>query len=228
MIQEELQKALEAISKGGIAVNGDLVLSKHVENEIGNVEAGGIGIQHVYAKKGAKPTEQKRKVEKKLGAKPMTLKYYTHGNKGKLKKKRERVDLVFEKWNDWGWIDGQTSPDDFDAFFEGEPRHCNIAWTANSTILTILLQELLQQSYILKQTKCSAKSLVEQQFGKTANSSRSRLTDNDKFRIEVTIYLLDIDNPLPLRRGGDDDDYDTTDAAFQAVLSGQLRATKGI
>ena len=45
MTQEELQKALEAISKGGITVNGDLVLSKHVEHEIGNVAAGGIGIQ---------------------------------------------------------------------------------------------------------------------------------------------------------------------------------------
>jgi hypothetical protein len=48
MTQAELQKALEAIGKGGITVNGDLVLSKQVENEIGNVEAGGIGIQNVY------------------------------------------------------------------------------------------------------------------------------------------------------------------------------------
>ena len=45
MNQEELQKALEALGKSGITVNGDLVLEKHVENEIGNVEAGGIGIQ---------------------------------------------------------------------------------------------------------------------------------------------------------------------------------------
>ena len=45
MNQEELQKALEALGKSGITVNGDLVLEKHVENEIGTVEAGGIGIQ---------------------------------------------------------------------------------------------------------------------------------------------------------------------------------------
>ena len=45
MNQKELQKALEALGKSGITVNGDLVLEKHVENEIGNVEAGGIGIQ---------------------------------------------------------------------------------------------------------------------------------------------------------------------------------------
>ena len=45
MTQEKLQKTLEALGKGGLTVNGDLVLEKHVENEIGNVEAGGIGIQ---------------------------------------------------------------------------------------------------------------------------------------------------------------------------------------
>ena len=50
MNQEEIQKSLEAIGKGGIQVNGDFVVSKHVENEIGNVEAGGIGIQIVNGK----------------------------------------------------------------------------------------------------------------------------------------------------------------------------------
>ena len=45
MTQEDLQSALEALGKSGITVNGDLVLEKHVENEIGNVEPGGIGIQ---------------------------------------------------------------------------------------------------------------------------------------------------------------------------------------
>lgn len=39
------KELLEKILKGGITVQGDLVMEKHVENEIGNVEAGGIGIQ---------------------------------------------------------------------------------------------------------------------------------------------------------------------------------------
>jgi len=47
MKREDLQMALEAIGKGGISVAGDLVLEKHVENEVNNVEAGGIGIQIV-------------------------------------------------------------------------------------------------------------------------------------------------------------------------------------
>ena len=47
MEKEDIRKALEAISKCGITVAGDLVLEKKVENEIGNVETGGIGIQIV-------------------------------------------------------------------------------------------------------------------------------------------------------------------------------------
>ena len=56
MTQEEMQKALEAIGKSGITVQGDLVLEKKVEYEIGNVETGGIGIQINNGNK--KPTEK--------------------------------------------------------------------------------------------------------------------------------------------------------------------------
>lgn len=176
----------------------------------------------------SKATKQKIGIEKKSSGKPKTLKYYTHGNKGVLKKQGERLKLVFEKWNKWDWIDSETTTDDFDAFFEGDPRHCNITWKANSTVLTFLLQELLKQPYIAKQTKQSSSSMVREQFGLTQNFDQNRLTDDDKFRIKVTVYLLNIENPLPLRKEGDDDDYDITDAALQAVLSGQLRSTKGI
>lgn len=229
MTHEELQKALEAIGKGGITVNGDLVLSKQVENEIGNVEAGGIGIQNVYHHQEPKVAKPKKKaVERNVCAKPKTLKYFLHGNKGIVRRQGERVRLVFAKWNLWGWIDGKTTTDDFGAFFEGEPRHCNITWKANTTILTTVLQELLEQPYIAEQSRQSASSMVREQFGLTPNFDQSRLTDDDKFRIDVTTFLLDINNPLPLRDGGGDEEYDTTDAALQVVLSGQLHATKGI
>ena len=159
----------------------------------------------------------------------MTLKYYTHGNKGVLRRQGERVKLVFERWNKWGWIDGKTTTDDFDALFEGEPRHCNITWRANATILTILLQELLQQPYIQAQTGCAAKSLVEQQFGKTANSDRTRLDEEAEAKIRLTLLVLDIKNPLPERRGSRSEvDIDISDAALREVFAGQLRVTKGV
>ena len=90
------------------------------------------------------------------------------------------------------------------------------------------MRELLEQPYIAEQKRQSASSMVREQFGLTPNFDANRLDDDDKFRIDVTIYLLNINNPLPLRKGGNDDDYVTTDAALQAVLSGQLRITKGI
>ena len=180
------------------------------------------------SKKKPKTNKPKTGTGRKPSGKPMTLKYYTHGNNSVLMKKRKRVDLVFNKWNKWGWIDAQTSTNDFDSFFEGEPRHCNITWKSNTTILTILLQDLLKQPYIAKQTGQSPSSMVRGQFGLTPNFDKKRLAEDDDFKIDVTVYLLNIDNPLPLRKGGEDDDYDTTDAALQAVLSGQLRSTKGI
>lgn len=177
-------------------------------------------------RKAAKP---KPKAEMPNSDKPKTLRYYTHGNNSLLMKQRKRVDIVFKKWTEWKWIDTKTKAEDFDALFEGVPRHCNITWTAGNTILTILVQELLKQPYIEKQTRCSAKSLVEQQFGLTPNSDRNRLESNDEDKIKITLLILDVRNPLPEpRRGGNDESPDIHDAALKAVYKGQLRITKEV
>lgn len=235
MTQEEKQKLLEAIGKSGIFVAGDMVMEKSVEYEIGNVEAGGIGIQIVNSDSKSKQSEVKTKAKTKAKTKrvscdkPMTLKYYIHGNNSLLMKQRKRVLLVFRKFNEWGWIDERTAADDFDTLFEGEPRHCNITWTGNTTVLTILMQELLKQSYIEKQTGCSAKSMVERQFGLTANWNRSRMDGDAEDRIRLTLLILDVRNPLPEpRRSGDDESPDIRDVALKAIYAGQLRTTKGI
>ena len=178
--------------------------------------------------KAAKP---KAKAERKPCCKPMTLKYYTHGNNGVLMRQRRRIHQVFNMWNRWGWIDEQTAIKDFDAFFEGEPKHCNITWTgSNTTILTILLQELLQQSYIERQTGCTAKSLVRQQFGKTANSDKARLDNISEERIRLTLLVLDPQNHDLIFQSSDSfsERQDIQDAALKEVFAGQLRSTKGI
>ena len=177
-----------------------------------------------------KTTGPKRiKSEKRTCAKPKTVKYYKYGNKRLHNEQQKRVDIVYRKLSEWGWIDAQTSPDDFDAFFGGEPRHCNIAWTGNATVLTILLQELLKQPYVEKQTGCSAKSLVEHQFGRTANSDKHRLDDDAKEKIALILLILNVNIPLPERQQkGSSEEYETSDAALAEILAGQLRATKGI
>ncbi len=172
----------------------------------------------------------KAKADRKPSDKPLTLKYYMHGNNGVLMRQRKRVHQVFKMWNRWGWIDEQTSLEDFDTFFEGEPRHCNITWKANGTILTILLQELLEQLYIEKPTGCAAKSLVKQQFGKTANSDRTRLDNISEKRIKLTLLVLDPQNHNLIFQDSDDlsEIQDIQDAALKEIFAGKLRSTKGI
>lgn len=166
--------------------------------------------------------------------KPKTLKYYLHGNKGGLKIQKHRVLIVFKLFNKWGWIDDKTSANDFDDFFVGEPRHCNITWTANTTILTILMQELLEQPYIEKQTGMSEKSLVEQQFGKTPNWDRSRIDDETQTKIGVVLYILNTKNVLDERKGENYDVEADIQEAFAktiveaSIKEGQLISTKGI
>ena len=181
------------------------------------------------SKKKPNTAKPKANADRKSSDKPMTLKYYKHGNNSLLMKQRNRVDIVFRKWNEWKWIDDRTTANDFDSFFEGEPRHCNIIWTANTTILTFLLQELLKQPYIEEQTGCSAKSLVEQQFGKKANWNKDRMDSEAEERIKIILIILDIRNPLPEpHRRGDDEAPDISDAALKAIYAGELRETKGV
>lgn len=56
MKKEDMMAALEAISKSGITVKGDLVLEKKVDYEVAYVENGGIGIQIINGKDEQKGT----------------------------------------------------------------------------------------------------------------------------------------------------------------------------
>lgn len=174
----------------------------------------------------------KRKKQKKSATvtseKPMTIKYFKHGNKSLLRKQEERVDILYKKWTEWKWIDKDTRPEDFDRLFEGSPCHCNISWTGTSATLTILLQRLLMKSFIERQTGCSAKHLVTKQFGKTANSSKSRINTETDRRIEISILILDTNNPLLEQNSVNAEEYDIRDAALNDVYGGLLRSTKGI
>ena len=77
MKQEDIQKMMEALGKANIHIAGDLVIEKHVEHEVANVEAGGIGIQVVNGKN--KTEEAKTPLSKELlgkAIKQLQVKYY--------------------------------------------------------------------------------------------------------------------------------------------------------
>lgn len=170
----------------------------------------------------------KKKATAVTSEKPMTIKYFKHGNNGLLEKQKHRVYILYRKWTEWGWIDENTRSDDFDRLFEGSPCHCNITWTGTNATLTILLQQLLKQRFIERQTRCTAKYLVTKQFGKTANSSISRINTETEERIYISILILDTRNPLPQRNDGNAEEDDIRDAALYEVYGGLLRTTKGI
>ena len=178
------------------------------------------------------PKKQKGKKKRKTVATnnmPMTIKYYSHGNNSLVNKQRRRVNLLNKKWTEWGWIDPDTKPEDFDSLFEGISRHCNIVWKKSVTMLTFLLQELLKQEYIEKQSRCSARHLVIHQFGiKCPNWDRKRLKGDDNYKIWVSLCILNIRNPLPERSDRDEETEYTLDATLYAIYENEMRFSKSV
>lgn len=185
------------------------------------------------AAKEANKVQKKKKGVKASGSSltklPKTLRYYdSTSSKWEVRNKRKRVNTVFRWFKEWGWLDNETNPDDFEHFFEGKPRHCNLTWKGNGTILTILLRELINQPYIIKQKGCKASSLVEQQFNKSPSFNISRLTQEDEKHIILVLYVLNPQNPLnDGQRWNDDVDDDFIRyATANAIHNGELRSGK--
>ena len=126
---------------------------------------------------------------------PKTLAYYTFNIEDDEKKARkERVEAVFRLWTKWEWIDKDIIADDFHSFFKGHDRFCNIKWTTNAAILTLLLQTLiLRKDVIAEQTGCHPNSLVINQFGFKKADYRD-VDEVNKKRIDFTIFVLDVNH----------------------------------
>lgn len=84
------KELLEKILKSGITVQGDFVMEKQVENEIGNVEAGGIGIQINHGVTQAKPSKALADVLSPINT--------------------PEAQLLWEKAIDAGWVDTDHQP----------------------------------------------------------------------------------------------------------------------
>lgn len=87
---------LEQILKSGITVQGDLVMEKHVEHEIGNVEAGGIGIQIVQGGAAASPGKPR-------AARPASADIVAVLD-------TPEAQLLWEKALTAGWVDAERQP----------------------------------------------------------------------------------------------------------------------
>lgn len=165
--------------------------------------------------------------------KHMTLKYVTHGaHKELVKRQRNRVKLLFEKWKTpevkmsdggWGWLDASIASKDFCDLFEGKDRCCNLKVNRGKpNVVTVFFTRLLkyipegkEETLIEGQTKQSAPQIMLEQFGVNAINNLKRLSPTDIKRIKESIYILDWNAPLPLMPDGGDTDYDLRDETLQ-------------
>lgn len=167
MKKEDLQSALEAISKSGIQVAGDLVLEKNVEYEVANVEDGGIGIQIVNGStpKVASPRKSSGKKDSDDNPqKPRETMTFRH--KGCVLD--GHLTILFNKLTKDEWIEGNEA--DFAALFSGKPdEDCQLTWKAKygKGTLVELFKQLVGTTLVIVPDGFTLPAILEGHFKDT-------------------------------------------------------------
>ena len=126
----------------------EIVIEKNVEYEIGNVEAGGIGVQVNQgvqtvdngAKKPAKTTSQSKPATFKMVNDVFTYKW--------TKQHPERVTHFYQYLVKLHAIDKDTSHEEFEKLFTGVPTDVTVKWIAPKSALKFLMTTLKKRGYI--------------------------------------------------------------------------------
>lgn len=141
-----LEEKLALLKATGINVNGDLVLDKHVDYEIGNVEAGGIGIQIINGGKSASDAvSQTRKPAKKSDAIRLVSDSFTYRWQNECP---GRIAALFQALLRAKWIAADTKPDSFCSIFAGKNSNAKVKWTGTQAELWYLFKLLFDRKYI--------------------------------------------------------------------------------
>ena len=167
MKKEDLQAALEAISKSGIQVAGDLVLEKNVEYEVANVEEGGIGIQIVNGST-PKVANSKKGIGKKDSDEkpPKPREMMTFKRKGSVTE--PHLLLLYMALTKEQWIDGNDA--DFKALFSGSrDEDCELVWLGKygKGTLVELFKQFVQAKLIIVSDGFTLSSILEGHFKDT-------------------------------------------------------------
>ena len=213
MKKEDLQAALEAISKSGIQVAGDLVLEKNVEYEVANVEEGGIGIQIVNGSTPKVASPKKGGGKKDSDEKPeKPRETMTFGRKSGVTD--GHIVLLYQKLVKEGWIEGNEA--DFKALFSGKrDEDCQLSWKAKygKGTLVELFKQFVSAGLVTVAGGFTISSILESHF---KDSDGHWLTGLDKGNaandkalpvINECVKLLKA-NPEQLIYGDYDDDED--------------------
>ena len=131
----------------------EIVFEKNVEYEIGNVEAGGIGVQVNQgvqtvdngAKKPAKTTSQSKPATFKMVNDVFTYKW--------TKQHPERVTHFYQYLVKLHAIEKDTSHEEFEKLFTGVPTEVTVKWIAPKSALKFLMSTLKKRGYIKPEGK---------------------------------------------------------------------------
>ena len=132
----------------------EIVFEKNVEYEIGNVEAGGIGVQVNHgvqmvdngAKKPANTASQSRPAATfKMVNDVFTYKW--------TKQHPERVTHFYQYLVKLHAIDKDTSHEEFEKLFTGVPTDVTVKWIAPKSALKFLMSTLKKRGYIKPEGK---------------------------------------------------------------------------
>ena len=213
MKKEDIQAALEAIGKGGIQVAGDLVLEKHVEYEVANVEEGGIGIQVINgsAPKVANPKIQREKKDaNEKPAKPRETMTFLL----KSGVTDRHLNVLYQKMVGEGWIEGYEA--NFYALFSGKiDEDCEMTWMGKfgKGTLVELFKMFVGAEVIEVPEGFTVSSILEGHFKDTKGQWLTGLDKGDKANCKASPVMLEFVKILLInikrwKYGEDDDDED--------------------
>lgn len=132
----------------------EIVLEKHVEYEIGNVEQGGIGVQ-VNNTLPTPPSHDKNTSpaatpKRKAAVQPRVVdEVFTYRHLDSEEGKR-RLAKLYHMLLRAEWIAKDTKPDDFTDIFFGKPKSVKVKWTGKQAYLYALINTLEDRGLIAR------------------------------------------------------------------------------
>ena len=188
----------------------EIVFEKNVEYEIGNVEAGGIGVQVNHgvqmvdngAKKPANTASQSRPAATfKMVNDVFTYKW--------TKQHPERVTHFYQYLVKLHAIDKDTSHEEFEKLFTGVPTDVTVKWIAPKSALKFLMTTLKKRGYIKPEGKIWV--ITESHFKDAQNNlfKNMRNEHDPEYLEDVINRIADTLNPnhdvKPLKMIDDDE-----------------------
>ena len=138
------EEKLEFLKNAGVAVLGDFVLEKRVENEFGVIESGGIGVQIVNGGSAASKRDGRKKVSGGSKIVDAVFTYrFLEDKEGHL-----RIVKLYQLLIKAGWIDKDSKPEVFCDLFMGEAKSLTIKWIGKQQDLYYLIKRLSSRGLI--------------------------------------------------------------------------------